>query len=372
MKSGVLFRSRARAAGLAACILTAITGAPGARADAGDAKRKADARALFEEARKLTAEGKYAEACPKLAASLQLNAGIGTQFYLADCLEHVGQLASAWINYLEVVDATKAAGQKAREKYARERVDALHPRLSRLAVVVSDEARGTPGLEVRRDDAVLVEAQWGIAVPVDPGPHKVSATATGAKRWETTVTIEREGQTVTVTIPPLERAARTPTQAASDPPAASPLAGTVLLPSTASPPSPEPRATAPGKPAGDPGSPLRTAGLVTGGVGLVGLAVGAGFGMTALSKNREGTGHCDVSNGGASKACAPEGGALLDESKTAATLSTVSFIAGGVALATGAALVLLAPPARKADPRGTDAAANVLLGPDGISLVGRW
>ncbi|WP_437963479.1 hypothetical protein WMF04_27555 [Sorangium sp. So ce260] len=372
MKSDVLFRSRARAAGLTACILTALTAAPAARADTDDAKRKADARALFEEARKLTAEGNYAEACPKLAASLQLDRGVGKQFYLAECLEHVGKLASAWINYMDVVDATRTTGEKKKERHARARADALLPRLTRIEVVVSDGARRMPGLEVRRDDAVLVEAQWGMAVPVDPGPHKVSATATGARRWETTAAIEQEGQTVTVTVPPLERAEPAPPRAASDPAAASPLAGTVLLPNAA-PPSPAgPAATAPEKPAGGPGSPLRTAGLVTVGVGLVGLAVGAGFGMTALSRNREGTAHCDASQGGASMACTPRGGALLDASERAAALSTASFIAGGVALAAGAALVLFAPPARAVGSRGTDAAAGVRLGADGVSLVGRW
>ncbi|WP_437274392.1 hypothetical protein WME90_24400 [Sorangium sp. So ce375] len=372
MSKATGLRSRARAAGLAACILATVTHAPDVHADAGDAKqRKADALALFDEALELTAQGKYAEACPKLEASLQLNPGTGTRFYLADCLEHVGQLASAWIHYVDVVDATAATGQKAKEKYARARVDALEPRLTRLAVVVSDGARSTPGLAVRRDDAVLVEAQWGVAVPVDPGPHKVSATAIGMKRWETTAKVDQEGQTVTVTVPPLERAESAPPSATAHPAPTTPLPGTAPLPDMTSPSPVDSTAPMTGKPMSDLGSPLRTAGLVAGGVGLVGLAVGAGFGMNALSKNREGTEHCYVSKGGASKACTPKGGALLDDSAAAATASTASFIAGGVALATGAALLLLAPPAKPRS-RRTDVATGILLGPDGISLVGRW
>src|SRR5882757_8415497 len=95
------------------------------------------ARALFGEARKLMAQGKYEQACPKLEESLKLDAGIGTAFNLADCWEHVGKTASAWARFLDVATAAKNAGQADREKVARARAASLEPHLPRLTITVA-------------------------------------------------------------------------------------------------------------------------------------------------------------------------------------------------------------------------------------------
>src|SRR5512139_1741852 len=72
----------------AAFALLANLAASAARAQASD---KAAAEALFDEGRKLMAEGKYAAACAKLEASQKLDAGVGTQLNLADCYEKSGK-----------------------------------------------------------------------------------------------------------------------------------------------------------------------------------------------------------------------------------------------------------------------------------------
>jgi hypothetical protein len=75
-----------RAAPVLVCLLTSGL----ARAD--DAASTV-AQALFDEARQLTAAGRYVEACPKFAESQRIDPSMGTRFYLADCLEHIGKLA---------------------------------------------------------------------------------------------------------------------------------------------------------------------------------------------------------------------------------------------------------------------------------------
>src|SRR4051812_29447781 len=89
-----------------------------ATAKSGDA---AAAQALFYEARTLAQKSHFAEACPKFEESLRLDYGIGTEFNLADCNEHVGKIASAWSGFLNVAASAKAQNQPQREKVARER-----------------------------------------------------------------------------------------------------------------------------------------------------------------------------------------------------------------------------------------------------------
>ena len=45
-------------------------------------------------------------------------------------------------------------------------------------------------------DAVIDPAQWGISVPVDSGGHLISVTAAGKRRWERSITIEKDGEPI--------------------------------------------------------------------------------------------------------------------------------------------------------------------------------
>src|SRR6185503_5066326 len=68
---------------------------------------KAVADALFTEGKKLLAAGRAAEACPKFVESQRLDPGLGTMLNLADCLEQIGQTASAWGLFNELEDAAR-------------------------------------------------------------------------------------------------------------------------------------------------------------------------------------------------------------------------------------------------------------------------
>ena len=162
---------------------------------------EAGARVLFAEGRKHQADdGRYAEACPKFEASFRLDPGIGTNFNLADCFEHLGRTASAWGRFLDVAAATKAAGQSQREQVARARAAALEPNLVRLVVEVSSPV---DGLIVERDGVVVGRASWGLALPVDPGDHVVAASAPGKRRWSQSTSVPNIPTSVTVVVPAL-------------------------------------------------------------------------------------------------------------------------------------------------------------------------
>lgn len=302
-----------------------------------DAERMAAAQALFDDARALTERGEYAAACPKFAESRRLDPTMGTTFYLAECLEHIGRLASAWSYYIEVADAARASGQADREAYARNRAEALRPRLPWLVVVVSPAARTLPGLQVKRDGIVLGEAQLGVAIPVDLGDHVITAAAPGRQPWEARISVSEEAKTTKVEIPVLD--------------ALSPVAPPIID-----------RGPSHTIEVSSGMSAQRVVGVAAGAAGVIGLGLGAFFGLRAMSKQDESNkdGHCDAAD-----TCDTVGLGLRDEAITAATVSTIGFIAGGVALAGGVTLFFTAPedppPQAKAAREAADERASALV-----------
>jgi hypothetical protein len=75
---------------------------------------------------------------------------------------------------------------------------------------------------------------------------------------------------------------------------------------------------------------------------LVGVGLGAFFGLGAVSTWTRARSECNVTT------CRDHAGAVADRSaaSTAATASTISFVAAGIALAGGLYLILTAPGSR--------------------------
>src|SRR5450432_1017222 len=189
-----------RRSGLALLIgLAAVVGPGVAHAD-----DSAAAQALFDEAKTEMAGHRYAEACPKLEESLRLQAAVGTLLNLADCYDREGKLASAWSKYLEAASKARAAGQGDRARIARDRAAALAPKLSKLVIDVPAASRAS-GLEVRRDETIVGEAEWGQQIPADAGSHVLEASAPGRRPWSQTVLMANGAAVARVTVPELER-----------------------------------------------------------------------------------------------------------------------------------------------------------------------
>jgi hypothetical protein len=246
------------------------------------------------------ARGDYASACPLLERSEVLDPGIGTEFNLARCYELSGRLASAWAAYQRVVAVTHAAGESPREEVARGLMLALEPRLARVVLRVRRE-RLEPGLELRIDGVAVDRARWSIPIPIDPGSHLVEATAPAFEPFGAHVTVEREAQTIDVDVPSLLRQAQPAPASAS------------------------------------PGSAQRIAGVVVGGLGLVGVGLGTFFGLRATSLASQASPLCNASG------CDPQGYAFRTDSRWAGDACTVSFVVGGALVATAIVLVLTAP-----------------------------
>ena len=275
------------------------------------ASQRATAEALFEQASALVDQGRFPEACEKLAASQELDPGLGTLLYLADCYDRAGRSASAWALFREVQARSRRANQPDREQIAAERANALDGKLSRLELRVTPSRR-VAGLELSLRGAVVPSASWNVALPVDPGTLRIEARAPGKKPWSVQVEVLPGPSARTVELPELAAAEQ------------------ALVPRPPSGPATD-------KPTG---SAQRSAGWLLGGVGLVGLAVGGFFGYRAYAKNKSSMGECRAD---APNACSAEGASLRDDAATAARLSTIITASGAVLVVGGATLVLTAP-----------------------------
>jgi hypothetical protein len=335
-----------------------------AQAHAGDA---AMAETLFNDAKRRMSLGDFAGACPKLAESYRLDPGSGTLTALAVCHESLGKTASAWTEFIEVVNDARQAGRADRQKFAQQHIDALEPKLSRLTVAVDPAIAGLPGLEVRRDGTLLGSAGWGTAAPVDPGSHTVEVKVAGKKTWFATVSVGTPGDQRTVTVPPLENA-----PAPSAPPEA------LAAPSSSGPLPPGLGAAAPVEEAAPAEQPppqanvtQRTVAYVVGGAGLIAGAFGTYFGVEAISKAHDANGQCSSSPCGNQDAVNTN-----NDAKSAAVMANVLFGGAVVAVGVGAVLLLTAPSQSPSPPASTGAGMRVVpvASTRGASLVldGRW
>lgn len=280
--------------------------------------QSADAEKLFDEGQALMKEHAFAAACSKFEQSDKLDPGVGNELWLADCYERSGKLAAAYRQY-SATEKLAASLQDHRDAVAHKRASALLAKLSKL-VVTLPAAQPALGIELRVDGAV---APLGDSVAVDPGTHLVEASAPGYEHWESRVLVGGDAATVAVVVEPLVPLVRNDALA---PPAPE-----------APPAPPVPASKAPDL-TGQ--SPLRVAAPVTVAVGLVGLGFGTAFALAAQGDRNasNANGHCPGPS-----TCDAQGAQLRQNALTADVASAVSFVAGGLLVAAGLTMFVVAP-----------------------------
>jgi serine/threonine-protein kinase len=306
----------------AGVLLSLFAAAPRARAEP-SAEVRVAAAALFEDGRRLLAERRYAEACPKLEESQRMDPGMGTLYNLALCYEATNRTASAWVSFRDVAAAARAAGQLDREKVARSKASALEPQLAKLEISVPRGA-ATVGVEVTRDGTPVSRALWGTAVPVDPGSYVIRASAAGKTPWQTTVHLEQPGAVVVVEVPALaeQNVSETPDSLT---PRAAPVDG---------------EATGTGEATRTTSHRWeRPTGTAAVGLGAVGMGVATGLGFIAKGKFNQSAPDCPSSD-----RCTPDGASLRNDAVGIGNLGTAVFVGGAVVAAAGVVLWIAAPP----------------------------
>jgi hypothetical protein len=352
MTSARSWSPRAAACALVAGVALASAGASAQPLPGGS---PAMAEALFQQARDLFKQERYAEACPRFAESQRLEPKLGTLLNLAVCHEKIGKIATAWAEYTSAATIARRDGSKEREDFARDQVAILEKKIARV-VVQADASPAGPSITL--DEQPLDRTALNTPLPIDPGKHRIGAAAPGKIAWSTVVEVPSERAELTVPIPALAAVVEPP------PPTVAPLpAPPVVIPIAPAPPGPPAPSASQSAP-----EPVRAGSLTlayTGfGVGVAGVLVGAiagGFTLAQASSIRD---HC-IGN-----RCDSDQADALGSATAVANVANVGFTIGAIGLAVGVAGLFVA----RASAPAPKAAATLtpILGPGAVGLRGSF
>ncbi len=190
-------------------------------------------------------------------------------------------------------------------------------------------------VRVSLDGAQILDHLGGGAVTVDPGEHTFRFEASGQTIEKKFVIREAEkGRTISIAF-----GGGTPAAAPVPAPAATPASAAASTPA-APPPADQPAATPPAADSASSWNGQKTAAIVVGGVGIVGIGVGAVFGAQAFSNWSTAKNDCNTQGFCGSGTAADS---AKSSAQSAATISTIAFVAGGAAVVGGAILWFTAP-----------------------------
>lgn len=272
-------------------------------ARAGDA---ATAQALFDEATALKSKEDWAGACPKFESSYKLDPALGTLLNLANCLEKLGKIASAWARWEEAFQWATQHGDD-RAEYAKTQRDALVPRLPKLQIDVTGRAAS---LSIERDTSKITDAMIGVPLPVDPGDHTVFVKRDDeVLRTEKIKVVEAQSAKISLDLAAIEKAA----------------------------PPRKPKETGGKVVVVGPSPALRKVGWGVGAAGVAGLVVTGALEGVAFSKKGEADAAC------VEGFCTPQGKAVADDAARFAEAGQWVGIGSLVVAAVGVTLLIVSP-----------------------------
>jgi hypothetical protein len=282
----------------------------------------AEAELLFKRATAHMDARQFDAACPLLERSNALDPSSGTLLNLAECYEQRGLTASAHATFEAAREISTRTGRTDRAEVAELRKRRLEPMLRRLIIVPPNPA--PKSLVMHLDGQPLDRSRWNVPVPVDPGVHLIRASADAVPDYATRVPAPEVGTSASVPIP--------------------------------LPPHQQPE---PNRGRGLDGQ--RLGAIACGVLGAAGVVTGTVFGLQSQSKHEESDKYCT------GRTCRDDRGVtLMDDARTAGTVSTIGFIVGGVGLGAAAVLWFTRPLGREA------ATVEVGLGPAAVRVAGRW
>ncbi len=176
---------RAAHALLVALTLAFLAGTALAQSPA-DLKR---ARAQFQRGIELEQAGNFTEAIQQFREVGQVRMTAQVRFHIAFCEEGLGRLVTALGGY----DLALAEADTVGPDFKSEVETAIARLRERIPKIFIERGAGADAALVQLDGVDLGASSIGVEVPLDPGPHKVTATAPGYHPYDATVELkERE------------------------------------------------------------------------------------------------------------------------------------------------------------------------------------
>jgi len=294
----------------------------------------AQAESRFFAGQKLYGEEKYHDALAEFRASYELAPSPNSMLYVARCYRHLGQFASAYDAYAKVI-AESSANKKYADthKAATDEQAEVASKVGRIVVTVP-EGTGAPRVRIgyRNIDSTLYDKE----LTIEAGKVSIHAEAPGRKPfdWEGMVAA---GETQRVSIDLASEAA------------------------AVAPPDDKKKKDEPTGPG--PIQPMRTLAYVSAGIGAVGIATFAIFGVEASSRYDDLVRQC-------AGRCGPARQDSVDAGRRETTASNVGLVVGIVGLGGGVALWLLSRPhAEQKKPEGDAPALSLRVDPDAQALL---
>lgn len=327
-------KSWATRAGIALAIVTgAAVLAPTVALAAPTAAEKETARSLVKSARKKRKDGDLKAALKDLEAAHAIMNVPVTGYELGRVQADLGLLVEARDTLLEAGRYKLRKGDSFKIAKARKDAQALAKKVAERIPSVNITLSGTAaeGADVTLDGKALLAETLGTPMKVNPGEHELVAQNGDAKETLRFEVSESEQKDVSLTLDE---------------------------------PEPEPEAPAAPPPVAAPEEETNPLVYVGFGVAGVGVVVGSITGIMAMSKFSDVAPQCPDNQ------CPPETHDDIDSGKTLGTISTISFIVGGVGAAVGV-VGLFMPIEVEASAEG-DASATLRVGPTFVGVDGRF
>ena len=312
--------------------------AQGTSVESANGEQRRAAQKTFEAGDDLFEHGRYEEAITAFRASQTLVASPNSRLMIGRCLRELGRRAEAYAEFEATVQEAEQNGGRYAETLAAATAerDAIKGQIAFLVVDASAE----PGLEaIRVGERRYSSEDFGKPIALDPGRIEIVTVVNGA-----------DGRTLTLDA---EAGKTHPLPTGTEAPAAP----------TAPAPAPADPLKAESATAGvdhDSGSGLRTAAWISAGVGVVGAAGFAIFGM--MSKNQYDSLEKECPGG----RCAPDRQDDIDGGERNQLFANIGLAVGVLGIGAGATLFVLSS--------GSDSEKHgrVTLGPSGVAYRGSF
>lgn len=160
-------------------------------ASAQDATELKKARAQFQQATELEQAGNWTAALQAFREVGQVRMTPQVRFHIAVCEENLGRLVAALGGYeLALADADKVNPDFKAE--VEENVTKLRARIPKLVI---ERGAGANAAAIELDGVAVGDSSVGVEVPLDPGPHAVTAKAPNRKPFDSSVTLKEQETT---------------------------------------------------------------------------------------------------------------------------------------------------------------------------------